>query len=117
MGSAKRPPEFSLTAPSSRWSPRPSRFICCAIPCCISSANRVLCNLIYSRTISPSIPIQPFLSPYPHLVSCPPVWYLTKEDSQKWCEGHGFSSGRDGYPVIDDKKHSAVTYFSEKNWS
>jgi hypothetical protein len=45
------------------------------------------------------------------------MWYLTKEDSRKWCEGHGFNSGRGGYPVIDDKKHSAVTYFSDKNWS
>jgi len=31
---------FRSTAPFSRWSPPPSRFICCAIPCCISSANR-----------------------------------------------------------------------------
>jgi hypothetical protein len=45
------------------------------------------------------------------------MWCLTKEDSRKWCEGHGFTSGREGYPVINQKKHSAVTYFSEKNWS
>jgi hypothetical protein len=45
------------------------------------------------------------------------MWCLTKEESRKWCEGHGLNSGQEGYPIIDDKKHSAVIYFHQKNWS
>jgi len=45
------------------------------------------------------------------------MWYLSKEDSQAWCEGHGFHLDAKRHPIIDGRKYSVITSVAETNWA
>ena len=45
------------------------------------------------------------------------MWYLTKEESQTWCEGHALVLDDTAHPIIKNRAHSVTVPLSEINWS
>jgi hypothetical protein len=45
------------------------------------------------------------------------MWYLTKEESQAWCQGHALRLDEAAHPIISDRAHSVTTSLSGVNWS
>jgi len=45
------------------------------------------------------------------------MWYLTKEESQAWCQGHALRLDEAAHPIINDRAHSVTTSLSGVNWS
>jgi hypothetical protein len=45
------------------------------------------------------------------------MWYLTKEESQAWCEEHALSVDRAAHPIINNRAHSITTSISAISWT
>jgi hypothetical protein len=45
------------------------------------------------------------------------MWYLTKQESQAWCEDRGFRLDEAAHPVINERAHSVITSLCETNSS
>jgi hypothetical protein len=45
------------------------------------------------------------------------MWYLTKEESQAWCEEHALSVNRAAHPIINNRAHSITTSISAISWT
>src|SRR5437588_12681925 len=74
-----------------------------------SSLSTASAHCVLSKTLNSSAAIESAMMPT--------MWYLTKEESQDWCEGRALRLDEAAHPVLNNRAHSDKTSHSEAHWS